>query len=450
MSIANANDTSDDGKRYRAWCFTLNNYLTSDIDYLLAQVPSLCRYITFGEEVGENGTPHLQGFIYFSDAKGLKAIKKKLSGLSQPAHWGRMISTADKCIAYCHKGNGTADAPSDAVIHEAGQRPAQGVDDIYTKIRDAIKDGCDDDDLITAGYGRVVAVCPAYVNSCRARHALDNYQYIPITNLRNWQRSVLNHLVAPHAFNSDGYLRHVPKYEKEFIFRIPNPRSREILWIWSKESETGKTTFMDSISRSFPRCLSNITTFKLNDILQPTIINTATRILWFNITRQVTDEYLKFMYITLETLSDRVVLAGGKYGGSFTVLDSVFIVVTANVPPEHQHMGARMVEICVDDLGVPFTEPAYRDTPRVDPRYSVTVSPPPSPVAASIAATPSLRAPSPNLSKNKSPSKPQVRKRKAVIDDSEECAQQWQSPSAAQPLDVVSLTPDQSSDLADV
>lgn len=57
------------------WVFTLNNYADADIIELarLGQTTQFS-YLCYGKEVGESGTPHLQG--YFCLAK-----KMRLSGL---------------------------------------------------------------------------------------------------------------------------------------------------------------------------------------------------------------------------------------------------------------------------------------------------------------------------------------------------------------------------------
>lgn len=52
------------------WCFTLNNWSESDYFIITEKiVPKFCKYASIAKEVGESGTPHLQGYIEFK-AKG--------------------------------------------------------------------------------------------------------------------------------------------------------------------------------------------------------------------------------------------------------------------------------------------------------------------------------------------------------------------------------------------
>lgn len=59
--------------RTRAWCFTLNNY--SEKEYETIKGVS-CRYIVVGKEVGDSGTPHLQGYIEFDNPRVMAGVKK--------------------------------------------------------------------------------------------------------------------------------------------------------------------------------------------------------------------------------------------------------------------------------------------------------------------------------------------------------------------------------------
>ncbi|AXH74083.1 MAG: putative viral replication protein [Incitativirus reperis] len=84
--------------QYRRWCFTLNNYSEEQAE----SVKKIeCKYIVVGKEVGESGTPHLQGYIEFVGAKRLGGVKKLLD----TAHWEGAKAGADKNQKYCGKEN---------------------------------------------------------------------------------------------------------------------------------------------------------------------------------------------------------------------------------------------------------------------------------------------------------------------------------------------------------
>lgn len=69
----------DYANKYRAWTFTLNNYNDVDEHHIQTKVKDLCRYIVYGREIGpDNGVPHLQGYLYFRDARQRKAVARLL------------------------------------------------------------------------------------------------------------------------------------------------------------------------------------------------------------------------------------------------------------------------------------------------------------------------------------------------------------------------------------
>lgn len=78
------------------WCFTLNNY--SDADEVLFKELE-CTYLVYGREVGDSGTPHLQGFVVFKSPKRLSGCKK----IHQGAHWEISKGNSDQNRTYCTK-----------------------------------------------------------------------------------------------------------------------------------------------------------------------------------------------------------------------------------------------------------------------------------------------------------------------------------------------------------
>lgn len=84
-------------RRSRGWCFTLNNYVDEDIEQV-NQVE--CQYIIYGKEVGNQGTPHLQGYIHFSSDKTLRMVKLLLG---PRYHLEARLGTIKEAIEYCKK-----------------------------------------------------------------------------------------------------------------------------------------------------------------------------------------------------------------------------------------------------------------------------------------------------------------------------------------------------------
>lgn len=79
--------------RSRNFCFTHNNYPNTELEDNIQ-----CKYIIYGKEVGESGTPHLQGFVTFAVQKTLSAAIKCLPGCHVEV--ARNLSAA---IDYCRK-----------------------------------------------------------------------------------------------------------------------------------------------------------------------------------------------------------------------------------------------------------------------------------------------------------------------------------------------------------
>lgn len=71
----------------RSYVFTLNNYTKEDELYL--QDVLQCQYIVYGREVAPStGTPHLQGYVYFSNPRSFESVRKL-------RRWSIQIAKAD-------------------------------------------------------------------------------------------------------------------------------------------------------------------------------------------------------------------------------------------------------------------------------------------------------------------------------------------------------------------
>lgn len=87
------------GDRSRGWCFTLNNYTPADELLLADYTPSTLVYLVYGKEIGDSGTPHLQGFVYFKNPVRFATLRKLLAR----AHWERARGSPQANFDYCTK-----------------------------------------------------------------------------------------------------------------------------------------------------------------------------------------------------------------------------------------------------------------------------------------------------------------------------------------------------------
>lgn len=79
------------------WCFTLNNYTKTDVEQMEQTFQVKCKKYVFQEETGENGTPHLQGYIELNKKERFNTIINNTR-----IHWENCRSP-EHSIQYCQK-----------------------------------------------------------------------------------------------------------------------------------------------------------------------------------------------------------------------------------------------------------------------------------------------------------------------------------------------------------
>lgn len=124
-------------QRSRDWCFTLNNYTEEEYDAIHTLDSTEYQYIVYGKEVGESGTHHLQGYVYFVNAKSMSAVKKMLGNR---CHLEKTKGTPQQASDYCKKDN---------LYVESGKLPEkQGKRSDLEQIRNMVKEGKTMNDVI--------------------------------------------------------------------------------------------------------------------------------------------------------------------------------------------------------------------------------------------------------------------------------------------------------------
>jgi Putative viral replication protein. len=82
------------------WCFTLNNWTIEEVAQMALDFSLFCNKWIYGKEIGENDTPHLQGFLVLNTKDRLSGIKKKFGNRY---HFEKMKGTEEEAVRYCCK-----------------------------------------------------------------------------------------------------------------------------------------------------------------------------------------------------------------------------------------------------------------------------------------------------------------------------------------------------------
>ncbi len=81
------------------WCFTFNNYQVEHLELIAAKLTDLATRYVFQEELGESGTPHLQGYV-----KLKKRARPTQFALPKEIHWEKCRNPTAS-MDYCQKAD---------------------------------------------------------------------------------------------------------------------------------------------------------------------------------------------------------------------------------------------------------------------------------------------------------------------------------------------------------
>jgi len=170
------------------WCFTLNNYSDEEVSFIsqVAQDAAVFKYFIFGREVGEAGTPHLQGFFITQVSQRLSAVRRLVS---PRAHYATARGTSVQNRDYCSKdGNFT----EFGTISRQGQRV--DLDSIIAAIRERFPNRPPTSPELAREFPS------AYVRYSRLVRALFIASPPPVLRVgtpRQWQQELSDELLGP-------------------------------------------------------------------------------------------------------------------------------------------------------------------------------------------------------------------------------------------------------------
>jgi len=92
-------NTKPSPKASRGWCFTLNNYTDDEYKTIKEFVINKTDKYIIGKEIGEQGTPHLQGYIYVKQKIRFTTLKNLCNRL----HLEIARGSPEDSLKYCSK-----------------------------------------------------------------------------------------------------------------------------------------------------------------------------------------------------------------------------------------------------------------------------------------------------------------------------------------------------------
>ena len=273
------------------WCFTLNNYTNDDIKRLneLVSQDDRVKYLLYGKEVAQSGTPHLQGFIRFTKRTRLTKAKSTI-GSNPHVEIARNVNAS---VQYCKKDGDWVE------FGTFGQ--GQGQRSELEEIKTAIKGGMINLKDIRENFSDVYAKYPRWC----MEYIRDNYPKVKIPDhpLRPWQRHLQSILEG-------------------------EPDRRKIIFVVDLIGNTGKSWFSDWYHENNSNT-QLLTPGKLSDMayaLQPGL-----RVLFMDAPRSKQGEFINYEF--LENLKNGRVFSG-KYESTMKTFDPIHVVVMMNEDPD--------------------------------------------------------------------------------------------------------------------
>lgn len=149
-------------QRKRRYCLTLNNPTDEELEHIKDLESSNLKRGIFCLEVGESGTPHIQGFIHMKNAMTFSAVKKMLG--TQRVHIEAAKGTDYEAWTYCMKD---VEGKGASIVCMRGDEPSiEGELSDWEKIAQMVKDGASNLEII-AKYPSIAIRCQSALEKYR-------------------------------------------------------------------------------------------------------------------------------------------------------------------------------------------------------------------------------------------------------------------------------------------
>lgn len=279
------------------WCFTLNNPSEDEEQAVVSFLEGSCRYGIFGREVGESGTPHLQGFLILPSPQRLSYLRRRLS---PRAHYETARGTSEEARDYCTK---------DGDFEQFGDFPSQqgkrsDLDELLAWA-----------DEFTSAHGR------APTSPDIAKHQPRAYLKYPRF------KSLCSHRAPARQLQ----FGEPTDWQSELIDELAGPADdRSVRFIVDTEGGKGKTWLCRYLMTNRPDDVQILGIGRKSDLAY--IVDETKSVYLFNVGRGQM-EFLS--YSILEAIKDRLLVSTKYQGSTKTWANNTHVVVFSNEEPDY-------------------------------------------------------------------------------------------------------------------
>lgn len=296
----------------RFWCFTVNNPTEDDeqsvTDFLSSRFTT---YGIFGREVGEGGTPHLQGYVILHRAQRLSYLRNRLT---PRGHYEIARGTPEEASEYCKKDGDFEEFGTFPVSNQGHRSDLDRVVawiDEFTEANGRPPTSPDFAKHQPNAYIKFPRLVRAAELRCPPRR-------LEFGELNEWQQQLHDELSMNDADD------------------------RKVKFVIDEEGEKGKTWFCRWMLSEYPDDVQVLGVTKKEDIAH--MLDTTKQIFLFNCGR---DDLQYLSTKLLEALKDRMV-PSPKYGSRMKMwYKKVHVVVFGNEMPDETKLTADRYDITI-------------------------------------------------------------------------------------------------------
>lgn len=275
------------------WCFTLNNYEDEDQERIcqLLAGPDV-KYGVYGREVGQQGTPHLQGFVIFRTRLRFRGVLDAFA--TRTIHVEPARATSVQAADYCKK---------DGDYEEFGTPPTPGKRTEFEELKTWV-------------------MCQASKPTRDAIAREFPILFLKYSRIMEWVEAIY-----PKPRLEDGTARDWQLRLENRLNRTPD--DRRIVFVIDPEGGAGKSWFVRYWYTHHPEETQLLGVGKRDDLAHA--IKPDKRYFFFDVPRSQL-EY--FQYSILEQLKNRMIFSP-KYSSHVKVMQHVpHVVVFTNEDPD--------------------------------------------------------------------------------------------------------------------